>query len=611
MLSRRQFFAITIIMLVLLVLFQLTGVMKDYWNEYDKNEYAESVSISRNTEAAYVLNSDTEDLGDNYAILIGDSEDSAVGSMAKLWCLYTKRNFVEFESLTEIDEKLITDSDFLLIDSKYLDFDTDTAKLISYAKDGCSMVFCNLPDVKIIKNNQDLQKLLGIHRIYDENVTVEGIELYEGFLLGGRTIYKEEGNPKESLQDLELDMPWYATYANTEKYMVGMLPEDALGETKKVKNEDLPSIIWRNNIGKTRIFAVNGSYMEDITALGILNAFEYEASDYVIYPVVNAQNLVIADFAALSSEYDDKMVDNYTRKQKAVFRDIIWPSLSSIYIKSGDIPTFYINPALNYKDENGFDSKQLVYYMKLIRETRAEAGITTSRIANVSIMDKLRKDKGFYDTHLESYICTSAFVREKELEKSGNIYTVFEDMRTIATECNYREAPVSYLDNDITLQRATVDGFEHRYSDNLRMKSLQTSLAYSNILVDMNIMLSSDEKRDSWENSSERLASNVITYWQFYDKFDKTVMTESDARVRQFLNTDYSSMLNDNTISLSIDNFEGEAYFILRTHNESVEAVSEGSFTQIEEHAYLICAGAEEIEIVLKNDIELEYYKDR
>lgn len=612
MLSRRQFFSITVIMLVLLVMFQFTGVMKDYWNEYDKNKYAEAVNSELKAEDAYEIARSEEDVSDTFVILIGDPEASNIGKMAQLWCEYTKRDLLTYEALDAVSEKLSLKAEVILLDSEYLDFDKDTKTLSELADTGASMIFCNLPEMGEIKANYLLRELLGIYAIYD-TVTAEGIDLYEGFLLGGRTIYEATNEKEEELQDLELDIPWYATYAHTKRYMIGLVAEDALGSGYKVKNEDMPSIIWRNNVGKARIFAVNGDYMEDITALGILDAMMYEMEDYVIYPVVNAQNFVVTDFAGLSSELDDEMEKNYTRSQKAVFQDLIWPSLSSIYANSSDKPTFFINPQLDYTDEEEADGKQLVYYMKLISEAGAEAGITYNQISSVSANTKLKKDKAFYDEYLSEYKFGALYAgnENEDYYESDAVTKNLTDLRTVCLSNDLTDAPVSYAECGATKQRTTVDGFEHTYSDNLRVKSLQTALAYSNILVDMGTILYSDEKQDSWEISSERLASNVITYWKPFSVFDKTVLTESDTRVRQFLNLSYDDVRDGNIITVKTENLKENAYFILRTHNESIEAVKGGNFQEIEEHAYLICAEKESVEITLCDDASIFYYKDK
>ena len=47
--------------------------------------------------------------------------------------------------------------------------------------------------------------------------------------------------------------------------------------------------------------------MEDETGLGILTGMLYETRDYLIYPVVNAQNLIAANFPVLTEENTAQM----------------------------------------------------------------------------------------------------------------------------------------------------------------------------------------------------------------------------------------------------------------------------------------------------------------
>jgi len=52
---------------------------------------------------------------------------------------------------------------------------------------------------------------------------------------------------------------------------------------------------------------VNDDFLTDVSGIGILSAMTAQISDYEIYPVVNAQNLVAADMSAFSSENEEKM----------------------------------------------------------------------------------------------------------------------------------------------------------------------------------------------------------------------------------------------------------------------------------------------------------------
>lgn len=601
MLSRRQFFSITVIMLVLLVMFQLTGVMKDYWNDYQTNEYANN-SLDTKWQNAFESISDEDALKENYVVFIGDTNDTNVGKMVELWCKYSKKNILSYDSFDNVSENIADNCDFFILDSEFIDFNADPERLLTYAKEGKSMIFCNLPDVSVVKSNQDLFNLLGIYTVYEDMVTVNGLDLYDGFLLGGRTIYESTNDVDEKRQNLNLQMPWYATYANVKRYMIGIVDEDALGSDEEVKNEDMPSVIWRNNIGKARIFVVNGNFMETVTALGILSAMEYEMNDYLLYPVVNAQNVSVINFAAFSDETDDVMDEEYARTQQAVFQDLVWPSLNSIFTRTEDKPTFFLNPQLDYSDNEDAKEDKLVYYMKLFGEARAEAALTTLQSSDVSIDKKLEKDMEFYQNNIPGYSFTSIYMSEDDLNDADSI-NLPESIRTIGLENKYDEAPIAYSEDGMVMQRAISDGFDYKYSDDLRLKSIQTALAYSNILVDMECILYSDNDEDTWEHSSERLASNVITFWKPFSVFNKTVITESDEKVRNFLNLNYKDSKDENIISLNIDEFNEEASFILRTHNETIEKAEGASFEEIEEHAYLIRATQAQIKIYLKEEI--------
>ena len=59
----------------------------------------------------------------------------------------------------------------------------------------------------------------------------------------------------------------------------------------------------------------------------------YETRDYLIYPVVNAQNLIAANFPVLTEENTAQMQEIYGNTATAVNRDIIWPSFASVYEK--------------------------------------------------------------------------------------------------------------------------------------------------------------------------------------------------------------------------------------------------------------------------------------
>lgn len=609
MLSRRQFFTITIIMLVLVVLFQFTGVLKDRWNEYDKNKYAESASSEITAADAFRSGKSDANIQGEYVVLIGEESETAIGKMANAWCAYTKQDLFSYTSLNEVSWNVLTQSRLVLIDSNYIDFGKETAMLRQAVEQGASLVFCNLPDVEVIDGNRQLQLLLGIHTVLREEITLEGVELFGDFLLGGTAIYQAETEEDEKRQDMDLTVPWYSVYANTKTYMMGLLDKDDFGGEDALKNETLPSIIWRNSIGEQEVFVVNGDYMEGVTALGILSAMVYEMQEYSLYPVVNAQSFSVVNFAGLSSEEDDTMQEFYSRTQKTAFQDLFWPSLVSIYSQSGDKPTFILNPKLDYDSEEQPDGKHLVYYMKLIQEAGGENGLCFYQNSNLRLTKKLEEDLSFYNKYIPDYQFRALYV-DKNNEtnfRSVMLAKSLEKIKTVYMGVNDTDSPVTFVKSDTTKQRASHNGFEHTYRDNLKLRSLETGLGYSNIVVDMGKIVNPSSKKEGWEIMAEKLASNTITFWKPFHTFDKTVLSESDQRIRRFLALEYEDECKDNEITLQIQHLEEEAFFVLRTHNESIKEVTGGTYEEIENHAYLITATEKTVKISLEEDVTLEY----
>jgi hypothetical protein len=161
----------------------------------------------------------------------------------------------------------------------------------------------------------------------------------------------------------------------------------------------------------------------------------------------------------------------------------------------------------------------------------------------------------------------------------------------------------------VTYQSTTTDGLTHTYFEDFRTHALETSLAYENILIDMKRISWPQTESDRWEKLSDDFARNLCTYWKPFEAFERTTLSESDARVRRFLALDYEEERTDDTIHLTISNFSEEAYFILRTHAEEIETVEGGTFTKLEDDAYLIQANCEEMNIQLKadNDYSTDY----
>lgn len=616
MVSRRNFLSMLLMMAVIVFMFQVPEVIKENQSDYDTNDYAGEVSLhgvnawtqeDGGPDAAMPGSIVFED-GD-FVVFFGDT-DSNLGHIVEQWCVYTKRNLLTFGSFDDYSVSGDCLPEAVLVDSDVADPIEGFSSLEEMTGYGITLIFCNLPEPAELRKSRNFLKMLGIKSIQEEKIETEGILLFGNLFLGGDAFYVAQKDDEEELkrQDMELNVPWYIMESGTKTYMVATL--DELLEDEEAKNELFPSLIWRNVHREAQVFAVIGDYLEGIEGLGILDGMMYEASAYSLYPVVNAQNITVLDFPVLSGENDERIMELYSRSTEAVQRDVFWPALSALERRSHHKLTCFLASQFNYSDDVEPSGVALPFYMQQFKEFSSEAGISLDRTTVTDISEKIVQDEDFFGGLDSSYAYSAMYVREEDLEKMPEMLAdseCFTGVKTLVSEYQDNEAVVSYCGSDMTRQNITADASFHSYSDNMKVRSLETALGYSNVLLDMYSVIWPETEENQWERLSEKVASNLDTYWRPFRVFDKTTLSESDGRIRTFLNLDYRQKRVDDTIYLEISGSDG-GWFILRTHGEKITGMDGGTYVQIEEDAYLINAEGQEAEIRLERSRGLLKY---
>ena len=616
MVSRRNYITITMMFLILFFMFQFTGVMRERLNEYGKNEYTlEAYTKLQNDSAFEVAKAASESATDSYAVYVGDAADETA-KVAEWWCAYSKRELVCYDSLEDCAGDSAKQPELLLLDGSDIKTDAQADILTDLAGQGVNIVFMNMPDYSVLKDSQKLCSLLGIQYMIQESVSLTGMHLFSGFLLGGEAIYEAKEEEDQKRQDLELEMPWYILGTGTKTYMVGLLPEEFIeselpeyiawqygnmSETAKY-NAVLPAVIWRNSVSKAKVFCVSGSYLSDIAGIGILDAMMAEIDLYEIYPVVNAQNFVVAGYPTFAAENESEMMQKYSQSAPDVYREIVWPSFSSLTIQTGAKLTCMMTPRYDYEDSSPLQGDDVPYYLRLLKEEHGEAGLYGDSVSDTPVAEKFSEDALFWQEYAPDYTFLSVYLKTaaqmQALEDSG----VVPQVRSVVTgqEKNSAEPVISYASENVTMQRSISGGTEHTYMEDFRLKCIETALGYSNIVIDLKCIAFPQGEEDSWEQMVKKIAPNISTYWKNFQDFDATTIAESDQRIRRFLALDYHDQREGDVITLDIDNLEVEAWFLLRTNGEEIESTKGASFVEIEEGAYLIGAKREQIEITLK-----------
>lgn len=587
-------------MFVLLFLFQFSMVVRDRQNTYDIN----SNLTARSSDGENAWQKEQIDLTSlaetdrKYVLFVGD----ASGEMARAadrWCTYAKWNLATCSSMDEVQEESETLPGMLILESEKYANGSNLKKLEKMVQNDVIIVFGCLEDPETIDHNEELKQFLGIDNVMSQRTELTGVRLFKGFLLGGEVSYEtpEEADEKER-QDLALEVPWYQVGSGTKTYMMGLLPHSEMNGT--IRNEELPALIWRNGIAGGSVFAVVGDYMKDSTALGLLDGMVTEASEYYLYPVVNAQNLSMVNFPAFADENSEAMAELYGQQVTGIGRDIMWPSLVAIVEKGKMKMTCFMQPQADYEDGAAPDDKDLVFYLKQMKEQNAEAGLSLQYKNAESLNNKLAQDAEFFRKSGSSYRYGAAFVEEQNLNTvQEELNTeMLKDVSTLVCEYTEAEPVVSYYTDEVTLQTVTSDGMNYHYSDDIRMRSIQSALGYTNVMLNMQDIFWPERDTDRWQIMQKHFSSNLLTYWKNFTVFDSTTLSESNTRVRTFLNLDFSQSRSGDEITLQTS--QAGSWFVLRTHGEEIADIEGGTQTKIEEGAYLICAEDTTVKIQVK-----------
>ena len=601
---------------ILLFMFQFTGVMKEQLSEYESNEYADDTTTSFQRSDAFLAERTSADACE--VIYVGEA-GGAEESVVKTWCSYRKRTFFCSSSLALLDSLQDDALQVLVVDGSKVTSEEEVAVLRREAQMGVTVIFATLPQSSVIREYRDLRELLGIRAVIADEIPLAGMHLFSGFLLGGEEIYEVTELGEEERQDMNPSVPWYTTGAGTKTYMVGTLSDETIEQTvdneiraqyagmeeEAAKNSLLPAILWRNSVDTAKIFCVNGDYLADISGVGILDAMMGETYDYDIYPVINAQNLVIADLSAFVSENEEEMQKRYSQSAQAVYQEIVWPSLTSIASRTGAKMTCMMTPQFTYTDEEEPDGENVTYYLKRLKEEHAEAGLSADSREGIPLSEKIKQDQTFWQTYAPSYRFLSLYA--DGVKSIGEESALPAEIRTVALGSGASGQAVGYLNENVTLQPSTSSGIRHTFLDDFKVKCMETALGYSNITLDLYSVTYPEGDEDSWEKMSKKIAANLGTYWKAYEAFDATTLTESDVRIRRFLALDYKQQRAGNVITLSLEHREDAAWFLLRLHGEKVTEVAGGSFEEIEDGVYLILAEEDEVSVEVQTGETWQY----
>lgn len=603
MISRSNYIAITLIMCIVLLMFQLTGISENVLMNDGENIYAQEAVPE---EQVAPEQQSYEDQMDQRALatatrecvgLIGDPSEECL-EIGRDWSVLQKKDYCYYGNLGEAAAD-VSGAGFLIVDGTTLG-ETDVEALRTLADQGRHVVVSGLPDSRLLDTNRALRQSLGILEIVEDEITVDGFKLFGGFMLGGETIY----------DDYAQEMPYARLDDSVTAYAVAQ-SEDAW--LQELDNEDLPAIIWRYAPDVGKVYVVNGDYLTGQMGAGLLTGFAADTESVYLYPVVNAQVSVVENYPTLTDENKDYMEREYGQNSSIVFRDILWPSIVAIYFDTDDVMTVTGAFRLDYDDREKLDENLLRFYYEQVTKESGEIGLSGYQVSDVPLEEKLEEDLDFLEEVLPNYEILTFQAGDLEEAQYASLVgegNLLEDVNTVLE--NYREDDgetfFEYLDNGVLKLPIYMDSRVMENEDDFRSRCLQTAYGYYGTGIDTSRVIYPDSEDDSWNIMSNDWSKNYRPYRTPFVCFEKTTASEADRRVRNYLALDYETSVEGEQMRITADAPDGDCYFILRLHGQEIEEMTGGSYEKIENGWYLLTLTEDTAELTLTQTEHAHYY---
>lgn len=620
MISKRRYLSIVLIFLATLLLFQGSQLGREYWGSEQANAY--SVETGLRSGDVWTPAAAEEQSGlsltsgrPSWVLYAGDASAPEAAAAAQ-WADYAKLELRYADEPPGTDDELPA---LTLIGGE--DAADHVPELQALLSAGGNVLILTMPALSVIRENDDLAELLGIRSIRRESVTLRGMHLFEGFLLGGERIYApEEGKEEEEKrQDLPLETAWYTVSAGSEVFMQGILSEadeeeaeaEAEAVGKEYKTEENPAILWRYHRANGEVFVVNAPFMSNrALAAGILQAVMAAIQDTCIYPVLDAQLFSLIDYPAFSDENSAVIQSLYGRDMTDVTRNIILQDLVSLPNHYGIRFTGFAAPQEDHGDDILPRKGLAESLLKSFRSLDAELGLSLRRADAAPLAEAFARDMEYLSAEDPGLTVTSAFLPADALGEWNGAAALPEGLRTVLTEPDADEPPLGYLSENVTLQRMTCGANTHTYMQDLELLARETSLGYDSAYFDLSGIWRPETDEDVWQVRAEEVLSNLITFRAPFAAFDHVTASECDAKLRRYLNLDYDYSRIGDDITLLVQPLLTEASFVLRLYGETVETVEGGEFTKLEDGAFLLRVTQGYVTIhVAPDDVIRELYR--
>ena len=539
-----RYFFIMAMMVILAVLFLLIGNM----GLTASLLHLDTVSSEEAAFDSFAFSSENERIERNAQIqsaqVIGEGAPSVSlydpendNTMVTTQLEITKQPYTVVTSLENVEKG----NQLLIVDADSLSAD-QVSILADLAADGMNLLFTGMPDESSLQNRQ-LLKLLGIESV-NGKATWRGIRTSSSLLTGTmieKTKYETSG------MDVIL--------SDDNKVYASALPD----QYWLYENDDLPPIIWRHieGSGYGRVYVFNGDFMESEMGYGIVPVVISEINENYLYPIINAYCVTASGYPYAYNEERENWERLYSRDKLLIQQDLLSSQLKR-YTSVYGVRLTCFSP--DYEVMSSTQDNSLTYYTQQLDSSRGllakeENGVFMlgGDYQGIEIVD-WNPDFRFWDA------------------STGTLYF-----------------PICFnsTTDDVQAEEYTIAGFG-------------STMGIFAVNIDYDNLLDYEGEDDVWTLYCSDQETMLGTQERDYGWLERVTVKEALGRILKLLEMKIEIGYFSDHIDVSVENFENEAWFILRSTCDELK-IDNGTIEEIGENCYFVTLNSADAVITWEN----------
>ncbi|MFD0962095.1 DUF2194 domain-containing protein [Paenibacillus chungangensis] len=473
----------------------------------------------------------------------------------------------------------------------------DVDALIEFVNNGGSAFLMTMPEVD--DSFHQLYRRLGITDfLYADEST--GIELTSNILIGENGLRTGEGYLYNTSLYLELD-------------------HEATLLAKSL--EGIP-LMWHRDYGQGRFLVFNGNMLHLKHSRGLIASGISMLQKEFIYPVFNAKLFYIDDFPAPYSKgtepviYREYGVDNIT-----FFRNVWWPDMLKaakrydVKYTAALIQSYWEDVLPPYDNPGDEEKHNLISYGREVIKSGGEIGIhgynhqsltVDEEISSTFDYDSWRSQEemeaairvvlNYLEEAFPNYKALSYVPPSNVLGPEGRkaLKAAWPDLAVIASLYDTDHSGNAFVqeyeigdDGILDMPRITSGYFETSYNRWLEANTITSLGIMSHFIHPDDLLEEARGLNKSWSKLYEDFTGMLGRLDRTYPWLRDMTSAEAGLDMTRMLQSQVSTVFDDNQLRGEVINYEAPLYFIMRTERQ-IKRQSHSTAQKIDENTYLV-----------------------